>query len=631
MDLKSSLQDYTESEFLNLVKKIWAVDVSKEDHDRLIEHFDTIVDHTGGADLILYTEDVITGNVTLPQSFIGFLRRLHRQQGTAAFKGDPLPGAQPTPPPKPSFWSLNATERALANSSRQQEEVRKLDAGISKTAPAAVRALDQLDRLLTQLQALQVAPAEEPVEQRLSTCVNDIAGLEQAQEEADSAVVGLQYYRSSVRFAKERAVRDVSNGFYDRAMQEIVLAQMTRISDDYGVQLSQASERHTILHARAMSLLDRLEEQHVRLVAATGTGPGNVARAFNAPVHGAQLRPCLLAGEGGTVASEEQMISLQSAVRSAVGEFTWQVTSTQEVHPGTYADVLQFVFNRIAVDHRFALTLPLVELLPIEGQPWHELAQAQASVELPMRLCSGTAAATADKRFKGLQEVTEFAQVRLTSTNGGKLPTEVRVRAAEWDEQAKVFRFTSEGVAPITLFWSPRPRVENPGRGVTLPVGLFHVPRVPPLEPFGQLADVRFDDYVVVFPEGTGLDPLYLMLKDRREFAGVVSGEGRAVSAAWLEQTLQAGGAPVPEQIARQLHGQVFKRFGLLASAVWKSVAADPQLARLFDATNIERMESGLGPVVSAITGEAGLVLRHRKALAEGGEGYNLDNICIGV
>ncbi|MBI6619272.1 bacteriocin immunity protein [Pseudomonas corrugata] len=51
MELKPKLQDYTESEFQTLVDKIWSVEANREDHNRLINHFDLIVDHPDGADL----------------------------------------------------------------------------------------------------------------------------------------------------------------------------------------------------------------------------------------------------------------------------------------------------------------------------------------------------------------------------------------------------------------------------------------------------------------------------------------------------------------------------------------------------------------------------------------------------
>lgn len=57
MELKASLKEYTASEFQTLVDKIWAVDLPKQEHDRLINHFDRIAGHPKGADLLFYPDD----------------------------------------------------------------------------------------------------------------------------------------------------------------------------------------------------------------------------------------------------------------------------------------------------------------------------------------------------------------------------------------------------------------------------------------------------------------------------------------------------------------------------------------------------------------------------------------------
>ncbi|MBD9439920.1 bacteriocin immunity protein [Pseudomonas sp. PDM04] len=86
MDLKTKLNDHTASEFHALVNKIWAVDVPKQDHDQLIDHFDRIVGHPAGADLLFYPADLANSNS--PDNVVHLVRTWHHQQGTAAFKGE---------------------------------------------------------------------------------------------------------------------------------------------------------------------------------------------------------------------------------------------------------------------------------------------------------------------------------------------------------------------------------------------------------------------------------------------------------------------------------------------------------------------------------------------------------------
>jgi hypothetical protein len=62
MELKTALKEYSASAFQALVNRIWAVDLPKLDHDRLINHFDRIVGHPQGADLLFYADDRFISN-----------------------------------------------------------------------------------------------------------------------------------------------------------------------------------------------------------------------------------------------------------------------------------------------------------------------------------------------------------------------------------------------------------------------------------------------------------------------------------------------------------------------------------------------------------------------------------------
>ncbi|WVV47082.1 bacteriocin immunity protein [Pseudomonas sp. NA13] len=75
MELKPKLQDYTEAEFQAFVGKIWNVDMGKEEHDRLINHFDRIVGHPKGADLLFYPDDTV--NMNSPNAVVYFVKQWH--------------------------------------------------------------------------------------------------------------------------------------------------------------------------------------------------------------------------------------------------------------------------------------------------------------------------------------------------------------------------------------------------------------------------------------------------------------------------------------------------------------------------------------------------------------------------
>ena len=83
MKLKSTLSDYTEPEFQALVDRIWAVDMPKADHDRLINHFDQIAGHPQGADLLFYPPRDEFDNVYQADTVVYFVKDWHQQQGRA--------------------------------------------------------------------------------------------------------------------------------------------------------------------------------------------------------------------------------------------------------------------------------------------------------------------------------------------------------------------------------------------------------------------------------------------------------------------------------------------------------------------------------------------------------------------
>ena len=85
MELKATLKDYTEPEFQALVNRIWAVDLPKQNHDQLINHFDRIVGHPDGADLLFYSKDEY--NMNSPELAVGYVNEWWQGHGLAAFKG----------------------------------------------------------------------------------------------------------------------------------------------------------------------------------------------------------------------------------------------------------------------------------------------------------------------------------------------------------------------------------------------------------------------------------------------------------------------------------------------------------------------------------------------------------------
>jgi hypothetical protein len=152
------------------------------------------------------------------------------------------------------------------------------------------------------------------------------------------------------------------------------------------------------------------------------------------------------------------------------------------------------------------------------------------------------------------------------------------------------------------------------------------------IDPFPEITAESFDDYVFVFPIDSGLPPLYVMFRDRRQDPGVALGTGTQVTGIWTDAASIGEGAPIPSQIADQLRGKEFRNFRKFRESFWRAVAADPILSQQFNQHNLMRMKKGL----SAITHEREYAgnrsrheLHHKQFISQRGEVYNLDNINV--
>ena len=66
-------------------------------------------------------------------------------------------------------------------------------------------------------------------------------------------------------------------------------------------------------------------------------------------------------------------------------------------------------------------------------------------------------------------------------------------------------------------------------------------------------------DAILVFPESSGIAPLYVVYKESpRDKPGVVTGKGEDIFGIWLAGAGKDLGAPIPSQIADKLRGKEF-------------------------------------------------------------------------
>ncbi|SOQ05519.1 bacteriocin immunity protein [Pseudomonas syringae group genomosp. 3] len=147
MELKQALKDYTQQEFSTLLSQIWTVRTDKAQHDKMIRHFDEIVDLSEGADLLFYPKADDFGNTFYSgiDRVISHIRTAYYQQGKTAFKDDILPEALSRASRTTSF---NAQDHAIKKALQAEVKSQKIISRVNETLILTQEALDHFERLL---------------------------------------------------------------------------------------------------------------------------------------------------------------------------------------------------------------------------------------------------------------------------------------------------------------------------------------------------------------------------------------------------------------------------------------------------------------------------------------------------
>lgn len=273
------------------------------------------------------------------------------------------------------------------------------------------------------------------------------------------------------------------------------------------------------------------------------------------------------------------------------------------------------------------LTMPLSQLAGSSAD--HTGLHTSDSVSVPFRVTSTT---------RG-----EHTQLYLSPT-GEALSDRVRVREARLDPSTHLYTFRTEGLHPRTLTWTPDSAPGNEALGSTeLPVDrqdikIYPGARVTPVEgrtdehPACDEADT--DDYILVFPTESGIDPVYVMASRNgpRYEPGTATGAGQVVGANWLGSASVHSGVYIPEQIAHQLRGQDFRDFKDFREKFWELVSSDPELAKQFSKSNLKLMRKGSAPFpipAEHAGGRDKFEIHHIKAISDGGAVYDMENMRI--
>ncbi|RAI69883.1 hypothetical protein DOZ69_01680 [Pseudomonas fluorescens] len=274
---------------------------------------------------------------------------------------------------------------------------------------------------------------------------------------------------------------------------------------------------------------------------------------------------------------------------------------------------------------------PLILTIPLS-----QLAQNDGRVALPGPAEANWLPARAVSSVKR-----EHTQLYLRSADPGQT---VRVRQAKFNRSDNLYTFTTEGLFPITLTWTPKtPPGDDIPATTELPATdsgtrIYSGARVTQIEgrldehPACEIDDP--DDYILTFPIESGIESIYMMATrgGPRNEPGTVIGRGKEVGGNWLGSAAESGGAPIPAQIADKLRGKDFRNFDRFREGFWRAVAADSELSKQFGKADLKLLTNGAAPStdeVDSVGRRDKYEIHHIHHIKDGGEVYNIDNLTI--
>ena len=258
----------------------------------------------------------------------------------------------------------------------------------------------------------------------------------------------------------------------------------------------------------------------------------------------------------------------------------------------------------------------------------------------------GDGALYSEEQLRNLKQARTRLRLRVEQQADGRLKgygfnTQGR---REW-EMIPVAEFEARGeqqVADlgdgITLIWTP---AVDPSSTTGIPP-LEAAPQTPAIWIFppteaaeriivSPIYPPEYRDFILVFPPGSGVQPLYIVINARYE-PGIVTGQGKDVSGSWLAGAGEGAGVPIPSRIADQLRGRKFNRFDDFREAFWTAVGRDTELFGQFNGSNQGKLLKGRAPFAprSEHYGEnSRYELHHIDYIKHGGEVYDIENLGV--
>lgn len=501
MDLKPTLEDYTEAEFLAFLEKIWAVNVSETEHDRLVMHFDAISGHPMGADALFFGED--QGRRPTPAivlSEVNSWARYTKRQGLKNPSVSPLAQRRPKPsrfPIAPAVTSAYTERMAQrqANAAARPKHL-PMENNAAEMDRLEQVADENLNRLEWIIATVSQPPTDGDLKRQLDQLQDDIAEVDAAWLSARAAVAqvnGRAFGFSFDRQQAESAVKYPRRGQNPAALQ-LNLQTLLHFQQQHQQRWSVVLDYQDALRRRYRQFAEQSASRTAQLETATGRDPALLPSEIIISLGDAATGPCVAspnrsAMNGFERINRELSQRLVQARATLLGKLEDPLNKS-----GIFTEVFYFS-RKLGHGEHYALSVPLKDVALDPDREW-ALAVGK-EVSLAFRLFAS----------EKLEQDELYKQVNLAATQG--LPSTVRVREAKWDPFHSGYRFTTPEPGATTFVWMHDPA---PVQGSFLP----NIMGTTPSTLFKRVGDEGapvFDDYIICFPASTALAPLYLLHK----------------------------------------------------------------------------------------------------------------------
>ncbi|MGF1725665.1 type VI secretion system PAAR protein [Photobacterium nomapromontoriensis] len=287
---------------------------------------------------------------------------------------------------------------------------------------------------------------------------------------------------------------------------------------------------------------------------------------------------------GNAQAAANKQLSI--ALTKAVGNFSDSVLDAQQATVSFAEDVSDFIMMLFRPDNYGDDT-------NLSGDELIEMGLAPSRIRISIEDATG-----------GQQ----FPVVKAFHSNNAYIP----VKKVDYDELGNFSVMLGEGTNGPTITWTPDKSDEN-GPQLTPPhhdgYDCPHIYTTPipdddinEIEVYPMPEERNWQDYILVFPSDSGVEPLYVVFKaEDRYKRGKVTGEGKDVTwtdGYWLGfDSNTANGQYIPTQVADKLKGREFQNFDEFREAFGMAVSECPDLMNQFGRRNQRLLKDGKAPV----------------------------------